>query len=62
MKILWKKGKSYKKIAKFVTKLTRKKILIFTLTLLLFIWQILDGEIELTLLKNIKIYFFNFFN
>ena len=53
MKILWKKGKSYKKIAKVVTKLTRKKILIFTLTLLLFIWQILDGRIELTLLKNI---------
>jgi hypothetical protein len=62
MKILWKKGKSYKKIAKFVTKLTRKKILIFTLTLLLFIWWILDDEIELTLFKNIKIYFFNFFN
>jgi hypothetical protein len=51
MKILWKKGKSYKKIAKFVTKLTRKKILIFTLTLLLFIWWILDDEIELTLFK-----------
>ena len=62
MKILWKKGKSYKKIAKFVTKLTRKKILIFTLTLLLFIWWILDDEIELILFKNIKIYFFNFFN
>ena len=62
MKILWKKGKSYKKITKFVTKLTRKKILIFTLTLLLFIWWILDAEIELTLFKNIKIYFFNFFN
>ena len=62
MKILWKKGKSYKKIAKFVTKLTRKKILIFTLTLLLFIWWILDDEIELTLFKKIKIYFFNFFN
>lgn len=62
MKILWKKGKSYKKIAKVVTKLTRKKILIFTLTLLLFIWWILDDEIELTLFKNIKIYFFNFFN
>ena len=62
MKILWKKGKSYKKIAKVVTKFTRKKILIFTLTLLLFIWWILDDEIELTLFKNIKIYFFNFFN
>ena len=32
----------------------------FTLTLLLYIWQVLDGEIELNLLKNIKIYFFNF--
>ena len=62
MKILWKKGKSYKKIAKVVTKLTCKEILIFTLTLLLFIWWILDDEIELTLFKNIKIYFFNFFN
>ena len=62
MKILWKKGKSYKKIAKVVTKSTHKKILIFTLTLLLFIWWILDDEIELTLFKNIKIYFFNFFN
>ena len=62
MKILRKKGKPYKKIAEVVTISTHKKLLIFTLTLLLFIWQILDGEIELILLKNIKIYFFNFFN
>ena len=62
MKILRKKGKPYKKIAEVVIISTHKKLLIFTLTLLLFIWQILDGEVELSLLKNIKIYFFNFFN
>ena len=56
MKILRKKGKPYKKIAEVVTISTHKKLLIFTLTLLLFIWQILDGEVELRLLKMIIIW------